>query len=101
MADRMQALRGNVLDIVRALTRAESPLNQGGVPAFTHLLRSLVQDLLDRLLPREPEVPHHRNQSQSDGAARREDHGPFVAVVAFDLEIRLDRLGGAITCGEK
>ena len=81
VTDRMQALQRQIVGVVAAFAGLPRPADQRGVQALAHLLRLLVEQLLRHLLPGETQVAHHGHHPQPDGAARRQQQRPGIAVV--------------------
>src|SRR5262245_44122702 len=100
MSERMEALPGQIIDIIRALTGAFSPIDQRGLKAFPQLLLLLIEHLLGHFFPGKTEVADHRYHPQTHGAARREQEPPTVRVVILFGEERGGGMMGQITCRE-
>ncbi len=101
MADRMQALAGQVVGVVSGFAGGARPVDEGGMGAFPHALLPLVQQLLRHLLPEKAQVAHGRNHPQPDGAARRQAHRAGIAVIILPREIVGDGLVRQVTRGDQ
>ena len=66
VADRVQTLERHVVGIITGFARALSPIDQGMAQAIPNFLLLLIEHLLGHLLPKESQVPHRRDHSQSD-----------------------------------
>ena len=73
MADRMQALVGQVIGVIAGFAHLVRPADQGGVQAVAHFLLLFVEQLVRRFFPSEPEIAFRWNQSQSYRAPRRKN----------------------------
>lgn len=62
MADRMQALRGEVVAVVAALTGGAGPVHERVLHALPHFLFSLIKDLVSCFLVGKPKIPVHGHE---------------------------------------
>ena len=87
VADRVQALRWEVVGVIAALAGGARPVEERGAEAVAHFLLLLVQPLLRHLLPKKAQVAHHRNHAQTDGPAGRQQQRPGIMVVVLAAQV--------------
>ena len=90
MAGRIEALNGQVIDVIGALALAPRPVEDRAAPGVAYLLLVVVKRLVAGFFPEEVEVSGHRYQSLADRSAPRKVHGAVVAEVVGGREVALD-----------
>ncbi len=74
VADRVQALRRQIVGVIARLAHRLRPADQRRVQAVPDFLFLFVKQLMGGLLPRKMQVARHRNHPQPDRASRRQNH---------------------------
>ena len=100
MADRMQALKWDIVRLIGRFAGAASPIDKRMPQAVANLLLLLVQNLLRHFLPHETQVASGWNHSHTDGFPGREQQQSFISIVFLTRQKFLNGRMGQITCSK-
>ena len=100
MADGMQALQRQVVNVVIPLARFPGPTDERGVQAVAHFLLLFIEHFLRHFLPLKTQIAHHGDHPQPDRMAGRQMQRAFIAVPILCCQKTVDRAVREITRGD-